>query len=738
MPKPEPFRTSGPLDRILIDEAVKLFEGSENTLGAILGVLGVPNEGRALDIGGAAYLGQESTRFLVEVFGSRVDVLRPPGRDLSEFERTFGEKARLLDGLPGIGTPPYDVVVLCPNAARIFADLRKLVSVQDYLVRAGGYLICHGILPERAGVPPYLQPPSAVAREFAAAFAFQDGLPVRLPTYLSNYRFLGSFPRKTRTRSYLAWYVLQKPARSRAAGGSQVKPDLSRRGPKRVAAAPVGAGGGIMRPPRPKTALAETAPSQARSAALRDPPPTPRHPAEKPCDLLRQVKRYGPPDLDPVLDDIALVPPPAALEALLAAHEFDGLMFVNNRFDHDGRVMRTAEAVLDFGRKPLLVGSNDTTDYAVAEVLAGVPLVLIPNHNRPIASSLRQRRLPLDIGPRYEIWLATSAVYLMQLLRRLRRGSRPFIVHSHDFRAAYACAGAIELLRRVESEAPPLKWLHDIHEFVREYGIIDPSLQALGCLWEDSLYREADALTTVSGDLADKIYRQHAIRRPPRVIYNSNRLAARHKYKGPKLREVIAVGDRPVLVHSGNIRPGRGVEYAIEALRQLEDAHLLLITGAKGDYLDGLLERAAQAGVRTRIHLHPLLPYDEVSGFIGEADVGLIPMEHYGNADVSLPNKLFDYIAAGLPVVSSDTGNILKLLRDWPIGRVFPARDVDALVAAIREVVAERPRYRAAIGSRPDILLSFAWETQVLKLFEIYRELETEPKPGHALVVPEY
>ncbi|MBV9863533.1 MAG: glycosyltransferase [Alphaproteobacteria bacterium] len=724
-----------------VERQISLLESTENTLGLILRALDISPHGRALDIGGAAYLGHESTQFLTDFFTTTVDALRPVGRDIAEFERAFAGRVRVLDFLPGFGAPAYDLIVLCPSAAKMLSDLRELVTLQDYLVRSGGYVICHGILPERLKDRAFLQPPVTVAREFAASFAFKDNAAIRVPAYLSNYRFVAYFARKTKTRSYLAWYVLQKSPEGAAAGLSPSSAPMA--APPQLALIPAEA------PAVEPAEVAEQPPRSGARASARGGRSTAaakaagstrrRRFADQMQAMLARVKRYGPADRAAVLPDVAFVPPPREVEAVLKKHEFDGLMFVNNRFEHDGRVMRTAEAVVEFGRRPLAVGSNDLTEWEVREILGGVPLVLIPNHNRPIAQSLKARQLPVEIGPRYEIWLAASAVYMASMLGTMRRRPPPFIVHSHDFRAAYACASAIKLVRAQAGEAmAAMRWLHDIHEFVRDYGIIDPTLQALGIRWEESLYPEADALSTVSGDLAAQLYRHYDIRRPPHVIYNSNRLSARHKYKGPKLRDVLGVGNRPVLVHSGNIRPGRGVEYVIEAMARLDEVHLLLITGAATDYVERLLARAAELGVRARVHLHPLLPYDEVSGFICDADIGLIPMEHYGNADVSLPNKLFDYIQAGLPIVSSDTGNIRKLVEDWPVGRLFPARDVEALAGAIGTVLADPMPYKAALRARPDILLSFAWETQVLKLFEIYKGLEAEPRPGYRLEVPEY
>lgn len=311
-----------------------------------------------------------------------------------------------------------------------------------------------------------------------------------------------------------------------------------------------------------------------------------------------------------------------------------------------------------------------------------------------------------------------SAGYVAAVISELETGSQPFVLHSHDFTGLYVAGNARDLLQRSASQKK-IKWIHDIHEYVQGYDIIDPTLQALGCRWEAHYYRTADNLTTVSGELSSRLTTHYDLPAMG-IIYNCNKIAVRHKYRGEPLRTKFGLGAEPVLVHSGSIRPGRGVDHLIGALPAIPEARLLLLTGKLSDYTEGLLELAASLGVRDRILVHPLLPYDEVASFIADADVGMITHESYGNADVSLPNKLFDYLLAELPIVCARTTTLAQLLADWPVGQTFEPGNVAELAAATNAVIADRQQHVEALLRRSDILMSFAWETQALKLRQIY------------------
>lgn len=207
------------------------------------------------------------------------------------------------------------------------------------------------------------------------------------------------------------------------------------------------------------------------------------------------------------------------------------------------------------------------------------------------------------------------------------------------------------------------------------------------------------------------------------MIYNTQRLSDRHKCRGRTLRQRLELTDETLLVHSGSVREGRGVEHLVRVLPDFPTVHLALITASRGPFVNSVLNEAKALGVRDRVHMRALMPYDEVVGFIADADAGVIPMDSYGNAELSLPNKLFDYLLAGLPVLSSATGALKRLFGEWPVGPMYAPGDDAGLRAALTDLIAHRERYVAAIKARPDLLVKHGWEAQAVKLQQIYHRL---------------
>jgi glycosyltransferase involved in cell wall biosynthesis len=446
------------------------------------------------------------------------------------------------------------------------------------------------------------------------------------------------------------------------------------------------------------------------------------------ADVVESLPLVAAKDIGSVLLDVEFPPAPSEVMALLRDRSFDTVMFVVNGFTNDPRVVKTASAVTGFGRRLLAIGlqANDgPLTYTLKSLDDGTPLILVPNMNRPINIAMRARKLPTAArAPRHELWLACMGLCVGSILEQIP--SKPgLVLHSHDYHGMLVGGVALAKCGRRRD----FWWIHDAHEFIRQYDIIDPGLQAAGAAWEEMFIRDVDHMCTVSEELAARLQEAYDLPRLPSVIYNTNLLSSRYKYRGESVKAKMGLTGKYLMVHSGTVTKGRGVENAIVALPRFPNAVLLLITESKNATTDKIEKLALQLGVADRVLYHPFLPHDEVVGFIADVDLGLITPDRYGNADVGLANKLFDYILAGVPVVSSDTDAMRRFMTEWPIGEVFEAGNAESLSKAIASVMANPERYKQAINSRIDFILKVTWEEQIARLYRIYDEL-TSPQPS--------
>jgi glycogen synthase len=100
----------------------------------------------------------------------------------------------------------------------------------------------------------------------------------------------------------------------------------------------------------------------------------------------------------------------------------------------------------------------------------------------------------------------------------------------------------------------------------------------------------------------------------------------------------------------------------------------------------------------------------------------VIPIHHWPNHEIALITKFFEYSHARLPIVVSDVETMAEVTRSTGLGEVFTAEDVDDYVRAVRAVLADPKRYRAAYDA-PGLLERWTWEAQADALDQIYRRL---------------
>jgi glycosyltransferase involved in cell wall biosynthesis len=182
----------------------------------------------------------------------------------------------------------------------------------------------------------------------------------------------------------------------------------------------------------------------------------------------------------------------------------------------------------------------------------------------------------------------------------------------------------------------------------------------------------------------------------------------------------IPVGT-PVFIYLGYRMPGRGIESVLRAFcRDGVRAHVVFV--GSGDAV-GVREHAARC---EKIHLHPAVPHDQVVQLVREADCGLCLIEDVSLSDrLCLPNKLFEYAFAGVPVLASRLPEIARVVGEYGLG-ICCDNDTDSIEAAVRKI--ERDGIEPPTGD----LTELSWETQAKRLQEAYRTLLAERKLGTA------
>jgi glycosyltransferase involved in cell wall biosynthesis len=217
----------------------------------------------------------------------------------------------------------------------------------------------------------------------------------------------------------------------------------------------------------------------------------------------------------------------------------------------------------------------------------------------------------------------------------------------------------------------------------------------------DHLYRRARAVVVLAAPNRARVIERGASEARVHVIPNGVDLAE-FSAGAPELPTSIAVPGKFVFVYAGAHGPANGLDVAVRACAELarrgrDDIALALV--GDGPVKSQLRELARDLGV-TNVHFHEPVPKAAVPAVLSQADAGLMAL---AGADLFTygvsPNKLFDYLAAGLPVVTNVPGLVGDIVNDAEVGLVVAADDPSALADGMVSIadsgqtgVAERGR----------------------------------------------
>lgn len=191
----------------------------------------------------------------------------------------------------------------------------------------------------------------------------------------------------------------------------------------------------------------------------------------------------------------------------------------------------------------------------------------------------------------------------------------------------------------------------------------------------------------------------------------------------PSRSELDLPEDKSIFILQGaGINMDRGAEEAIEAMKYVDDAILLII--GSGDLFPLLPSIVQKFGLENKVIIKGRMPYDEMMKHTLLADVGLsLDKDTNINYRFSLPNKLFDYIQAGIPVLGSDLPEVARIINDSKIGLTFKEHSPHVLAEYMNMMKPHTPEYgqwKTNVRIASKIL---CWENEKKELIKIYRKV---------------
>ena len=158
-------------------------------------------------------------------------------------------------------------------------------------------------------------------------------------------------------------------------------------------------------------------------------------------------------------------------------------------------------------------------------------------------------------------------------------------------------------------------------------------------------------------------------------------------------------------------------------MQYLDDCFLMVIGG--GDVLPTLKLMTRELHVEDRVRFLPRMPYADMMAHTQLAELGFVLDKDTNlNYRFCLPNKLFDFIQAGVPIVASHLVEIEKIIQKYDIGLFIPDHDPKSIAKTIREGLddaSRRARWQQGLARAAEEL---CWENEQQTLIEIYKRYE--------------
>lgn len=243
---------------------------------------------------------------------------------------------------------------------------------------------------------------------------------------------------------------------------------------------------------------------------------------------------------------------------------------------------------------------------------------------------------------------------------------------------------------------------------------------------ESFLVKPVAHVITVSESIGEELKRRYPIKQlsvilnVPLCHIGRSALSLRDELSIPECEKIV--------IYVGNIIINRGLEELIQSIVYLDHCVVVMMGRASNPaYSQKLKQLAGDVGVENKVYYFGPVPQKDVIVYTSSADIGAAPsknacLSYYYSA----PNKLFECIAAGLPVVGSNLPEFKKVIEGYRLGKTFNPDKPEDIAEAVNYVLSDKDRYDEMKRNALRAAKVFNWENESKKLLEIYKKLGDE------------
>ena len=263
-----------------------------------------------------------------------------------------------------------------------------------------------------------------------------------------------------------------------------------------------------------------------------------------------------------------------------------------------------------------------------------------------------------------------------------------------------------------------IKVVYDAHEYETEINGLIGIQKTLTKKLEKFLIRYANKVITVSDAIAKEYKKLYPFIEEPKLVLNTP--PYKKIEKKDLFREKLEIDkNKTIFLYQGGLSKGRGIEILLETFKNIDVKNAVIVFMGYGP-LDKEIKKASEK--YNNIYFHEAVSPDVLLNYTSSADFGISTIEDIClSYRYCLPNKMFEYLMADIPVIVSNLPEMKKLIKEYKVGVVAKENTPKGLKEAIQEAVKlDKKELQQNIQKVKEL---YNWEKQEEALLKVYREL---------------
>lgn len=268
------------------------------------------------------------------------------------------------------------------------------------------------------------------------------------------------------------------------------------------------------------------------------------------------------------------------------------------------------------------------------------------------------------------------------------------------------------------SKLKGIKLVYDSHEYFTEVPelVTRPKIQKIWQRIEQWIFPKLKNVITVSNQIAVEYKAKYGVNIT--VIRNlPNKIKNYYEVKNIKLE-----GSK-LIIYQGWINVNRGIEALVEAMQYIENAHLCII--GDGDIFEKIVAKIVEVKLQDKITMLGKIPFEQLHHYTCQADLGVSLEESVGlNYKYALPNKLFDYINVGVPVLTSNLPEMEAIVSKYNVGETIDEITPTAIAEKINQLFNNKEKLAEYAQNSLKAKEELCWKNEEQKFYAFVKEIK--------------